>query len=171
MKRILSAALLATLALPLGCATILAPKTNPLPINSAPDKADVYIDGVKRGTTPLTLELDPRRSYTLVFKKEGLEDKVFEVRNKVGVGWVVLDILFGLVPVIVDAGTGAWHSLDAETVRVSWLPPEPPATGPGAVNCNLSGTEAWKNASAVEKKRMLDECRQQAAQPAAETQS
>ncbi|GHG90925.1 PEGA domain-containing protein [Comamonas sp. JC664] len=160
MIRMFKAVLIGVVSLQVGCATVLASKTQPLPLSSAPDQADVYIDGVKRGTTPLTLELDPRRSYTIVFKKEGLEDKVFEVRNKVNAGWVVLDILFGLVPAIVDAGTGAWHELEADAVRVSWLPPEE-APAPTAVNCNLSGTEAWKSASAVEKKKMLDECRSQ----------
>lgn len=162
MNRMLTAALMGVVSLQWGCATLLASKTTQLPISSAPDHAEVYIDGVKRGTTPLTLDLDPRRSYTIVFKKEGLEDKVFEVRNRVNAGWVVLDILFGVVPAIVDAGTGAWHQLDADAVRVSWLPPEE-APAPTAVNCNLSGTDEWKRASAVEKKKMLDECRSQSA--------
>lgn len=36
----------------------------------------------------------------------------------------------------------------------------PPAAAP-AVNCKLEGTEAWKNASAIQKKKLLDECRRQ----------
>ncbi len=158
MKRLFKAVLVGVLSLSVGCATILASKTQSLPITSNVDATEVYIDGVKRGTTPLTLELDPRRSYTIVFKKEGLEDKVFEVRNQVGAGWVILDILLGLIPVIVDASTGAWSSLEPESVAVAMIPPEP-AKEQGAINCNLSGTPEWQSASAVQKKRMLDECK------------
>lgn len=164
MKRFLTAALIGTLSLSFGCATILASKTQALPVSTTPDGTDVYIDGIKRGTTPLTLELDPRRSYTLVFKKEGLDDKVFEVRNQVGAGWVVLDILLGVIPVIVDASTGAWNTLEPESVAVAMLPPEP-AKPQSALNCNLSETPEWKSASAVEKKKLIEECkRQQGAQ-------
>jgi hypothetical protein len=31
------------------------------------------------------------------------------VKGKVGVKWIVLDILGGFVPVIVDAATGNWY--------------------------------------------------------------
>ncbi|EPX64447.1 putative lipoprotein [Cystobacter fuscus DSM 2262] len=176
-------------SLSVGCATLLAEKTNSIPIQSSPTHADVYIDGIKRGRTPLTLQLDPRRSYTLVFKKEGLEDKVFDLRNQVGVGWVILDVLLGVFPVIVDTGTGAWHSLEPSSVKVAMLPPgedapagdalpgvpqqgveqgpppeaatPTPPTDSNSVNCNLAGTAEWKSASAIQKKKLLEECRRQ----------
>jgi hypothetical protein len=191
MKKLATMVLAGAVSLSMGCATLLAEKTNSIPIHSTPTHADVYIDGIKRGRTPLTLQLDPRRSYTLVFKKEGLEDKVFDVRNQVGVGWVILDVLLGIFPVIVDTGTGAWHSLEPSSVKVAMLPPgedapareavpgvpqqgveqgpqpeaaTPPAAEP-AIRCNLEGTEAWKNASASQKKKLLDECRRQQQAP------
>jgi hypothetical protein len=83
-----------------------------------PAGAKVLIDGLERGTTPVTLKLDPRRSYTLVLKKEGDPDQVHELRNSVGAGWIVLDILLGVVPVIVDAATGNWHYFDSDQLAV-----------------------------------------------------
>lgn len=166
MKRLLTAALLCVMALPLGCAAILAPKTNPIPITTTGSRAaEVYIDGIKRGETPLTLELDPRRSYTLVFKSPGLEDRIFELRSQVGAGWVILDVLFGLIPVIVDASTGAWYYLEPDAVQVAMGPPEEgePMREHATPQCNLSETEEWRRASAVEKKRLLEECKRRGA--------
>ncbi|HEX8538413.1 MAG TPA: PEGA domain-containing protein [Cystobacter sp.] len=187
MKKLATMILAGAVSLSVGCATVFADKTNLIPIASTPTHADVYIDGLKRGRTPLTLQLDPRRSYTIVFKKEGLEDKVFDVRNQVGVGWVVLDVVLGLWPVLIDMSTEAWYSLEPSSVKVSMLPPgedaparealpgasqqgveqgprpevaTPPAEAP-AVNCNLTDTEEWKKASAIQKKKLLDECRRQ----------
>lgn len=34
-----------------------------------------------------------------------------------GAGWIVLDVLAGLVPIIVDAATGAWYGLDQDNVN------------------------------------------------------
>lgn len=194
MKKLATMVLAGAVSFSVGCATVFADKTNLIPIRSTPTHADVYIDGLKRGRTPLTLQLDPRRSYTIVFKKEGLEDKVFDVRNQVGVGWVVLDVVLGLWPVLVDMSTQAWYSLEPSSVKVSMLPPgedapaealpgvphqggeqgPPPdvATPPDAasptpptdsrsVNCNLTDTEEWKKASAIQKKKLLYECRRQ----------
>jgi glycerol-3-phosphate acyltransferase PlsY len=39
------------------------------------------------------------------------------VNTKVGAGWVVLDVLGGLIPVIVDAATGDWKKLDQDAVN------------------------------------------------------
>jgi hypothetical protein len=98
------------------CATLLAPKTHPLAIKSEPKGADVYVNGVKMGVTPLELNLKADKSYTIEFRKDGYETTASIVNTKVGAGWVVLDVITGLVPVIIDAATGAWNKLDQETV-------------------------------------------------------
>ncbi len=36
-----------------------------------------------------------------------------------GGGWVVLDVIFGLVPVIVDAATGRWFYPSEDNVKVA----------------------------------------------------
>ncbi|MCZ2846084.1 MAG: hypothetical protein O2U61_06290, partial [Candidatus Bathyarchaeota archaeon] len=50
------------------------------------------------------------------FKIEGYKPKSVQINNKVGAGWVVLDIVLGLVPVVIDAATGAWYSLDQKNI-------------------------------------------------------
>jgi hypothetical protein len=50
-------------------------------------------------------------------RHSGCEAKTFTLTNRVGVGWIISDVIFGLVPVVVDAATGSWHSLDQDYVN------------------------------------------------------
>ena len=50
---------------------------------------------------------------------EGYKSITRNVTNKVGAGWVILDVLGGLVPIIIDAVTGAWYDLSEKNVDVN----------------------------------------------------
>jgi hypothetical protein len=104
-----------------GCATLFAPKTNPLAVSSEPHGAEVYVNGFKMGTTPVELSLKPDKSYTIEFRKEGYESVTRVVNTKVGAGWIVLDVLGGFIPVIIDAATGAWNKLDQDAVNAALI--------------------------------------------------
>lgn len=99
------------------CATLFAPKTHPLAVSSEPRGAEVYVNGFKMGMTPIELSLKADKSYNIEFRKEGFESITRVVNTKVGAGWIVLDVLGGLVPVIIDAVTGAWNKLDQDAVN------------------------------------------------------
>lgn len=99
------------------CATIFKGSTDDVSFSSDPSGAKVYVNGSLLGTTPVQLELKSKNSYTIEFKKEGYETKTVLLNNSVGGGWIVLDVLFGLVPIIVDAATGNWYELDQEHVN------------------------------------------------------
>lgn len=66
------------------------------------------------------MDLSIRREHTILFRKEGYRDKTYRVTRSAGVGWVILDILGGLAPLIVDAATGDW--LDTDDVNVVMQP-------------------------------------------------
>ncbi len=100
-----------------GCATLFATKSQPLSISSDPYGADVYVNGFKMGTTPISLSLKADKSYYIEFRKEGYEPVTRVVNTKVGAGWIVLDVLGGIVPVVVDATTGSWNKFDQEAVN------------------------------------------------------
>ncbi len=102
-----------------GCATIFSGNTDKVTITSSPSEATVTINGVPRGTTPLMLELDKGSSYNVEIKKEGYETKHATIANKVGAGWVVLDVFTGLVPLVVDIITDAWYKLTPTEVHVN----------------------------------------------------
>ena len=100
------------------CATLFAPKKNTLTVTSNPGGADVVINGYKMGETPLELSLAPNQAYTIEYKKDGYDNAVKVVNIKVGPIWVVLDVLAGLVPAIIDAATGSWNELETDQINV-----------------------------------------------------
>lgn len=100
-----------------GCAALFAPKTHSLAVGSEPRGAEVYVNGFKMGTTPVELSLKADKSYTIEFRKPGYESVTRVVNTKVGAGWVVLDVLGGLIPVVIDAATGSWNKLDQDAVN------------------------------------------------------
>lgn len=101
-----------------GCAAIFKGTSNTVDFSSDPSGAKVYINGAHTGTTPVSLKLESKRTYSIEFRKEGYEPRTYTITNHVGAGWIILDVLLtGLVGIIVDAATGAWYELDQESVN------------------------------------------------------
>lgn len=105
------------LILTCGCATVFKGEYRTVRIKSEPDGAMVFINGEFHGRTPVKLELRPSRPYTIEFRKEGYETEVRRIKNEIGVGWVILDVVLGVVPVLVDGLTGAWYDFDQKHVN------------------------------------------------------
>lgn len=114
MKLMLAAVVLITLN---GCATILNGTSDNVQVNSEPPQAKVYVDGYAVATTPAKVKLESKKVHYIEVKKEGYETWGYQVTNGVGAGWIILDIFFGIVPIVVDAVTGAWYSLDSGTIN------------------------------------------------------
>ncbi|MCK4306166.1 MAG: PEGA domain-containing protein [Candidatus Eisenbacteria sp.] len=106
-----------------GCGVILKGTKEGVHFTSDPDGALVLVNGVERGTTPLKLSMASKETYTITFRKEGHKDKTMVIENHVQAGWIVLDVLFGLVPVVVDAATGGWYTLDEHNVNAVMATP------------------------------------------------
>ena len=114
----LLASLFAVLAVQ-GCATILAGKGPvEVPTATTPPGADVYLDGNRLGTTPVKVQVERRQSHTLVFKLAGYKDASCLLQKKTGAGWIILDVLTGLVPIVIDAATGAWSKVGGNCMLV-----------------------------------------------------
>lgn len=107
-----------TVGLLSNCAAIFKGTSSKVYFSSDPRGAKVYVNGNPMGITPVMLKLESKRTYYIEFKKEGYEPETFTITNHVGVGWVILDVLGGFIPVIVDAATGAWYELDQDNVNV-----------------------------------------------------
>ena len=125
-----------------GCATILKGNLDEVTIATAPPGAYAWVDGDFRGQTPMRIELDSRREHTVDLRLDGYADAHVLLQRTVGAGWLLLDVVAGLVPLLVDAITGAWHYLDDVRLQLvpgtSSLPPpmtlprsEDPAALPG----------------------------------------
>jgi len=99
------------------CATLFKGTTEEVSFKTSQDPAEIWINGQMMGQTPMSLKLESKKTYTIEFKKEGYKPVTKTITNHVGAGWVILDVLTGLIPVVVDAATGAWYSLDQENVN------------------------------------------------------
>ena len=113
-----------TVALLSGCGTLFNASTNSIAVSSTPSEADVYVNGNLVGQTSMSVELDNHeKNQTITMRKEGYREATCTVATSVGAGWVILDILGGLVPLIIDAATGEWRSISDAPCNVT-LPTE-----------------------------------------------
>lgn len=99
------------------CATIFKGNSNNVEFSSDPQGAKVYVNGNLVGKTPTKLKLESQKTYYIEFQKEGYESRNYTITNHVGGGWIILDILGGLIPVIIDAATGSWYELDQSSIN------------------------------------------------------
>ncbi len=117
-KLFLSLAVVVAISMTVGCASLLNDTNPPVSITSNPTNADVYVDGQLMGRTPLTQNMSVKHQHAIVVRKEGYRDGARQIGTHTGALWVILDILLGLVPIIVDAATGDWQELNRDAVHV-----------------------------------------------------
>jgi hypothetical protein len=122
MRIVRGVSFLLVLLLVTSCATLFKGSTDKVNFGSNPVGVEVYVDGKLMGKTPLNLELVSKKTYFIEFKMEG-QTKTVNLNNKVGAGWIVLDVLGGLIPVIVDAVTGDWYQIKEKNVNVDFTSP------------------------------------------------
>ena len=115
----LTALLILVLLASVGCATLFKSKKSSISMSSTPSGADVYVDGNRVGQSPVVIELPNNEEHIITFRKEGYGETTCRIDRHVGGGWVVLDVLGGLIPVIIDAATGAWYNLDPKACNVN----------------------------------------------------
>ena len=104
------------------CATLFKGTTEEVNFGSNPTGAEVWVDGKLMGTTPINFRLITKKVYLIEFKYQDQTKSVY-LNNHVGAGWIVLDVLGGLIPVVIDAVTGAWYSFDQSNVNVDFRAP------------------------------------------------
>lgn len=102
-----------------GCATIFKGSKSPLTLASTPEGARVMANGVEVcSATPCAVKLASNKNYQIVFMLDGFKDKSVQVDKQIGILWLILDLV-GIVPLIVDAATGNWNSLEPEYIQVT----------------------------------------------------
>jgi hypothetical protein len=87
-------------------------------VNSNPAGAEVWVDGTNRGVTPATLQLSKGQSHTVTLRRAGYQEKTVVIDRKLSSTYLILDILGGLLPVVIDAATGSWYVLGTDEVNV-----------------------------------------------------
>lgn len=105
-----------------GCATLFKGTSEEINFGSNPVGAEVWVDGNMMGHTPVNFKLVTKKTYTIELRYQG-QSKTITLNNHVGAGWIILDVLAGLIPVIIDAATGAWYSFDQKNVNINFNSP------------------------------------------------
>jgi len=121
MKKIINLTVLVALTLSLSsCALLFKDKSQKnIPVQSSPEGAEVTVNGRSFGTTPTSIKLDDGENYNVVFTLNG-ETQTYSLRSEIGTIWIILDILGGGVPLIIDAATGEWLELPEDEIFVAF---------------------------------------------------
>lgn len=90
-----------------GCATVFNSRMGGVMVQSRTPGAQVLVDGMMAGQTPMIVPVSADRPHTITVNGAAGQFTCM-TQNTIGVVWVVLDVLFGVFPLVVDAVTGAW---------------------------------------------------------------
>jgi hypothetical protein len=91
------------------CATVFGGKKNTLYVKGVPEVAEVYLDGKLIGKTPLKIRISKymlQEGSIVDVKTNGYETVSYEVVRRPHVGYVLLNVVSGAVPLIVDVANG-----------------------------------------------------------------
>lgn len=102
-----------------GCATLFAGGNEEISVSSDPDGAKVLVNGQNEGKTPMTFVAKKGKEYSLEIIRQGFVNKTYRLSYSAGAGWIILDILTGLVGIIIDAATGNWNEFDVTNFKAN----------------------------------------------------
>ena len=92
------------------CATIFGGTKNTVRVEAGtPEKAQVYLDGELLGEAPFKIRISKYKLQVgsiIEIKKEGFKTMTYEVLRNPHIGYVVADILGGVIPLIIDVADG-----------------------------------------------------------------
>jgi len=103
-----------------GCGVVLKGTTQDIHFKVSPEGSTVNVDG-KDFYNPEVISLGRNSSYIATISKEGYEPTQVKIEKKISGGIVLLDLLTSvtLLPLLIDAATGAWYNLKPEQVTVT----------------------------------------------------
>lgn len=108
------------------CATILGGKMNTVKVKPGnPDKALVFIDGELLGEAPLKVRVSKyklQEGSILEIRKVGFQTLRYEVVRSPRVIYVAVDILFGLIPLVVDVANGNIYRPNTLNIEYRLIP-------------------------------------------------
>ena len=99
-----------------GCATTMNGSNANVAILTDPPGADIYIDNQFVGKSPMTAKVE-HANHNIRVEKTGYETGVAQITASIS-GWSAVGAAL-IVPVIVDASTGAITSVDQKEIRVN----------------------------------------------------
>ena len=122
MKKLIVVFILFSFLLYSGCATIFQGSKDEISISSEPSEAKILVNGHDVGKTPKILSLKRGQEYYVEFVKQGYKKMGIKLSYGIGAGWIILDILTGLIGILVDAITENWYGFDLESYKANLVP-------------------------------------------------
>lgn len=108
------------------CATIFGGKKNTIQVKvGSPESALVYLDGVFIGEAPFKIRIEKQRiqeGSIIEIKKEGYRTMQYHVIRSPHAGYVILDILGGVVPMVVDVADGNIYRPNTRKIEYDLVP-------------------------------------------------
>lgn len=122
-----------------GCGMVFGGTRQVVRASSSPEGAEIVSNPpTSTYTTPASMSLERKNNYSLTFSLPGYKSSSLELQKSIRGGIVVLDILFGLVPLIVDAATGSWYKLSPEVAQVTLTKLSADVQGPDKIELSIS---------------------------------
>ena len=101
-----------------GCGALFKGSTQTIGVRSAQYGITIEVAG-QTYESPTSIELQRDRDYVVSISKEGYETQQIRIHKKVSGGIVILDILGGLIPLLVDGLMGTWYNLSPDEITVN----------------------------------------------------
>jgi len=114
------------------CATLLGGSKKGVKVKGTPPNAQVYYNGAYIGDAPVNVKVPKsakQGNSKVTVKADNYEPTDIELTRKWSLGYTVLDIITGFVPLIVDAATGNIYQPKPGTVKYKLLPKSSFAVG------------------------------------------
>ena len=100
------------------CGALFKGTTQTISVKSFQQGSTIEVDG-QSFVSPALIELPRNQNYIVTISKEGYETQQIKINRAVSGGIVILDILGGLAPLIIDAALGTWYNLSPKEINVN----------------------------------------------------
>ncbi len=112
------ALILICLRLSVGCGSTINGETEEIKISSNPTGAELWIDGVRIGSSPAEVTLKRRHDHLISLKKDGYKDITVKIESSTS-EWLFANVWVGFWPgCLLDIVTGGAYKLEPERVEI-----------------------------------------------------
>jgi hypothetical protein len=138
--------LILTVVVGVGCGSIIRTSMQDLPISSNPSGAEVKIDGMSRGRTPVTVSVRRKDQHHYIeITKDGYHPYEMYMTRKTSGGYVICDMLWdlGLISYLwIDRSKGGVYEQHPDVIQSNLIPLTQAAPPPPVIPTNATEEDA-----------------------------
>ena len=103
-----------------GCGALFYGSTQTISVKSVQRGSNIEVDG-QTFVSPASIELRRNGEYVVTISKEGFETQQVRILRNVSGGIVILDVLGGIIPLLIDGLMGTWYKLSPQEIDVNLI--------------------------------------------------